>query len=203
MGSKLSRASSVMGISPQLAQCMHLLKRKEAQHLRFGAAMSKSESRDSLKLTRICKYWPRRCYNGYRCTFAHSSAELRDAPNLVRTELCYQFLSRGQCSKGAACTFAHGQEELRPGVEVQRSGDPMMDSQWQEAESTQTELLMKMCELQMQILALQSLQVSVPPSFNKVSEMARSVGSFRPSAGPVLGGNYVGSPSLRSESFWL
>ena len=61
---------------------------------------------------------------GNECTFAHTSAELRDAPSLVRTELCYQFRSKGQCSKGAACTFAHGKEELRLPVEGKKEPVP-------------------------------------------------------------------------------
>lgn len=86
--------------------------------------MSTPETRNALKFTKMCKYWDaRRCYDGNQCSFAHTSAELRDAPSLVRTQLCYQF-RKGQCSRGAACTFAHGQEELRPSsVEVQCSGD--------------------------------------------------------------------------------
>jgi|OrbCnscriptome_FD_contig_21_16104578_length_627_multi_15_in_0_out_0_1 hypothetical protein len=171
--------------------------------------MSTPETRNALKFTKMCKYWDaRRCYDGNQCTFAHTSAELRDAPSLVRTQLCYQF-RKGQCSRGAACTFAHGQEELRPSsVEVQCSGDRKTGSlgitgRQNEAEDSQMmELLMKMHELQdlqMQ-LALQSS--NGPSGVNEVqSEMVWSVGSF--SVSPVLGGNEAFSPSGRSESFWL
>ena len=170
--------------------------------------MSTPETRNALKFTRMCKYWDaRRCYDGNQCTFAHTSAELRGAPSLVRTQLCYQF-RKGQCSRGAACTFAHGQEELRPSsVEVQRSGDPKTGSlgitgRQNEAEDSQMmELLMKMHELQDLQMQL-ALQSSNGPSLNEVqSEMAWSVGSF--SVSPVLGGNEAFNPSGRSESFWL
>ena len=166
--------------------------------------MSTPETRNALKFTKMCKYWDaRRCFDGNQCTFAHTSAELRDAPSLVRTQLCYQF-RKGQCSRGAACTFAHGQEELRPSsVEVQRSGDPKMGSlgitgrQKKPAEDSQMMELLKMHELQQMQLALQSYG----PSLNEVQrEMAWSVSPV--SRSPGLGGNEAFSPS-GSESFWL
>ena len=48
------------------------------------------------------------------CTFAHSEVELRGTPDLVRTELCWQWASKGKCCRGNACRFAHGKDELRP-----------------------------------------------------------------------------------------
>eukprot|EP00913_Durusdinium_trenchii_P019398 g18236.t1 len=63
---------------------------------------------------RICKYWhSNKCNMGENCTFAHSTKELRGKPDLVGTQLCFQFMSKGTCTKGAACTFAHGKTELR------------------------------------------------------------------------------------------
>ncbi|CAK9098877.1 Multidrug and toxin extrusion protein 1 [Durusdinium trenchii] len=39
--------------------------------------------------------------------------ELREQPNLLKTDLCFRFMRKGRCSKGTSCTFAHGREELR------------------------------------------------------------------------------------------
>ena len=76
--------------------------------------MTTAETRKTLRFTRMCMYWgSNRCRMGDDCNFAHSDSELRQAPDLVATKLCYQFSNKGQCSKGAACTFAHGKKELR------------------------------------------------------------------------------------------
>jgi len=53
------------------------------------------------------------CKKGDDCPFAHSSDELRDKPNLFKTQLCQTFLQEGHCEKGENCTFAHGESELR------------------------------------------------------------------------------------------
>ena len=77
-------------------------------------AMSTPQVRDSLKYTRICKYWSsNRCKLGKDCNFAHSEIELRNQPDLVATRLCFQFSSKGRCKKGDDCKFAHGKAELR------------------------------------------------------------------------------------------
>ena len=76
--------------------------------------MSTPQVRDSLKYTRICKYWSsNRCKLGKDCNFAHSELELRDQPDLVATRLCFQYSSKGRCKKGDDCKFAHGKQELR------------------------------------------------------------------------------------------
>ncbi|CAK9080741.1 unnamed protein product [Durusdinium trenchii] len=76
-----------------------------------------------LKRTKICKFWVfNRCTLGEACTFAHSTCDLQEQPDLVKTELCFQFMSKGQCKRGAACTFAHGKKELRkPRKEMPKS----------------------------------------------------------------------------------
>ena len=72
------------------------------------------DTRDSLKFTRMCKYWKiNRCNLGDDCNFAHTDLELRDQPDLVSTRLCFQFARKGMCKHGEACTFAHGRSELR------------------------------------------------------------------------------------------
>lgn len=53
------------------------------------------------------------CKKGNDCPFAHTSDELRDKPNLFKTQLCQTFLEHGHCEKGENCTFAHGEDELR------------------------------------------------------------------------------------------
>ena len=47
------------------------------------------------------------------CPFAHSESELREAPSLKATGLCYEFARSGHCRRGEGCHFAHGQHELR------------------------------------------------------------------------------------------
>lgn len=81
--------------------------------------MTTQETRNTLKFTQMCRYFrANRCHMGNECNFAHSPEELRKAPSLVGTKLCFQFSSKGQCSKGAACNFAHGKEELQSMPEV-------------------------------------------------------------------------------------
>eukprot|EP00438_Fugacium_kawagutii_P023686 Skav218406 [mRNA] locus=scaffold1349:114995:115567:+ [translate_table: standard] len=76
--------------------------------------MTTQETRNTLKFTQMCKHWrAKRCRMGNDCNFAHSSEELRQAPSLLATKLCFEFQAKGHCSKGHACNFAHGQEELR------------------------------------------------------------------------------------------
>ena len=49
----------------------------------------------------------------HRCSFAHSEMQLREQPDLVATQLCYQFTRKGHCKNGDTCKFAHGRSELR------------------------------------------------------------------------------------------
>lgn len=53
------------------------------------------------------------CKKGNDCPFAHDADELRDKPNLFKTQLCETYLQHGHCEKGENCTFAHGETELR------------------------------------------------------------------------------------------
>eukprot|EP00913_Durusdinium_trenchii_P032758 g30666.t1 len=81
-----------------------------------------------LKRTKICKFW---VFN--RCTLGNleklESKMMRyqfecftRRRHQVKTELCFQFMSKGQCKRGAACTFAHGKKELRkPRKEMPKS----------------------------------------------------------------------------------
>ena len=72
------------------------------------------DTREILERTRMCKYWKaKRCTLGADCKFAHSVAELKQQPDLVATQLCFQFSRKGRCKNGEACKFAHGRSELR------------------------------------------------------------------------------------------
>ncbi|CAE7873692.1 Tristetraprolin [Symbiodinium microadriaticum] len=72
------------------------------------------DTREILERTRMCKYWKaKRCTLGADCKFAHSVAELKQQPDLVATQLCFQFTRKGRCKNGEACKFAHGRSELR------------------------------------------------------------------------------------------
>jgi len=105
----------------------HLGSRIEPLCAAWPFIMSTPQVRDTLKYTRICKYWgSNRCKLGKDCNFAHSDLELRDQPDLVATRLCFQFSSKGRCKNGDACKFAHGKQELRtvPKAE-QRHAEPM------------------------------------------------------------------------------
>ena len=94
--------------------------------LPLASTMSTPQVRDSLKYTRICKYWSsNRCKLGQDCNFAHSELELRDQPDLVATRLCFQFSSKGRCKKGDDCKFAHGKNELRSLPKAETRNDEM------------------------------------------------------------------------------
>ncbi|OLP92237.1 hypothetical protein AK812_SmicGene25988 [Symbiodinium microadriaticum] len=91
----------------------------------FSMAQMK-ETREVLKFTRMCKYWKvNRCHLGADCNFAHTESELRDQPDLVSTQLCFQFARKGTCKNGEACTFAHGKSELR---RLQKKGKAARES---------------------------------------------------------------------------
>eukprot|EP00928_Gymnodinium_smaydae_P099516 TRINITY_DN9521_c0_g1_i1.p1 TRINITY_DN9521_c0_g1~~TRINITY_DN9521_c0_g1_i1.p1 ORF type:complete len:194 (-),score=24.01 TRINITY_DN9521_c0_g1_i1:426-1007(-) len=70
-----------------------------------------------LEKTRMCSFYSRgMCYFGAECRYAHSSVEIRAAPNLSKTKLCMKF-KRGACFN-KECTYAHGVGDLRatPGL---------------------------------------------------------------------------------------
>lgn len=61
--------------------------------------------------TKMCAMYARGSCNDSKCRFAHSSKELRTAPDLSKTAICRAF-ARGQC-RASMCKFAHGEQELR------------------------------------------------------------------------------------------
>lgn len=68
----------------------------------------------TIQKTRLCAYLTKSgICKKTNCLFAHSSAELRERPDLTRTKLCLSFSATGVCQEGESCRFAHGSHELR------------------------------------------------------------------------------------------
>ena len=98
------------------------------------------DTRDALKFTRMCKYWKGSgCNLGADCSFAHSESELRDQPDLVSTQLCFQFARKGICKNGDACTFAHGKSELRRFPKTRSFGRKRVEPKKLQEESSQAD----------------------------------------------------------------
>eukprot|EP01017_Pseudomicrothorax_dubius_P025815 TRINITY_DN2827_c0_g1_i4.p1 TRINITY_DN2827_c0_g1~~TRINITY_DN2827_c0_g1_i4.p1 ORF type:complete len:381 (+),score=59.83 TRINITY_DN2827_c0_g1_i4:139-1281(+) len=83
-------------------------------HLSSGGNQDlKQKNNSSFYKTRMCPHFPYgRCVKADACNFAHSEAELREAPNLRKTKMCLLFI-QGTCQNGTACTYAHTKDELR------------------------------------------------------------------------------------------
>eukprot|EP00440_Ansanella_granifera_P007643 gb/GFBE01008271.1/.p1 GENE.gb/GFBE01008271.1/~~gb/GFBE01008271.1/.p1 ORF type:complete len:345 (+),score=62.29 gb/GFBE01008271.1/:1-1035(+) len=65
--------------------------------------------------TKMCKFFLEGgCQRGAACTFAHSSSELKEKPNLEKTGLCISWMTNRTCRIGAQCKFAHSLEEKQP-----------------------------------------------------------------------------------------
>ncbi|CAL1141597.1 unnamed protein product [Cladocopium goreaui] len=193
--------------------------------------MTTQETRNTLKFTQMCKYWhSKRCHMGNECNFAHSSEELRSAPPLLKTKLCFQFTSRGQCLKGAACNFAHGKEELqsmpveaRTPVGRRKAWKAGMEAAMKIKVQSPSDAISQMQLLQMKMNQLESLSMHLavlhPPPGLEVPPMARSVDGCTVSAdGDVRsvassfsssfpvdepGSEGVSPLSQRSYVFWL
>lgn len=161
----------------------------------------------------MCKHWlsSGSCHKGSACTFAHSLQDLRVAPSLLGTQLCFQFTSKGQCSKGNACTFAHGQQELRSPREAEspvrklRNAMESMDTKVTAPALSKMQLLQKnmnqLAALHMQLSLLRpppGLTPLTPPGSwsDSMDNGARSSTSF--SSTPRNG-----SATERGEMFWL
>lgn len=69
--------------------------------------------RGQMSKTKYCRFFAQQgaCPYGDGCAFAHSNAELHEAPDLAKTRLCRNFRA-GFCNS-LNCPFAHGPDELR------------------------------------------------------------------------------------------
>eukprot|EP00451_Oxyrrhis_marina_P008730 CAMPEP_0204324400 /NCGR_PEP_ID=MMETSP0469-20131031/10194_1 /ASSEMBLY_ACC=CAM_ASM_000384 /TAXON_ID=2969 /ORGANISM="Oxyrrhis marina" /LENGTH=90 /DNA_ID=CAMNT_0051306051 /DNA_START=36 /DNA_END=304 /DNA_ORIENTATION=- len=57
--------------------------------------------------TKLClKFSAGCCPAGEKCPFAHGDEELREIPDLSKTNLCEAFMNTGVCSYGTRCTCA-------------------------------------------------------------------------------------------------
>ncbi len=87
----------------------------------FGAGPVQGFPPELFKKTKMCKFYARGCCTrGVECSFAHGDLELRDEPDLRKTEFCWDFWQKGACKDGADCRYAHSYAEkkrwLRPKV---------------------------------------------------------------------------------------
>lgn len=63
-----------------------------------------SSLQEGIIKTKLCiHHLSGRCSRAERCSFAHSVAELRQPPNLLKTRLCINFMANGYCLKGNNC----------------------------------------------------------------------------------------------------
>jgi hypothetical protein len=75
-------------------------------------AKKERDSNKWLHKTKLCVYLIQgTCRLGSKCSFAHTLADVQEAPNLHKTQLCEDY-ANGDCTN-ENCTFAHGEEELR------------------------------------------------------------------------------------------
>jgi len=72
----------------------------------------KKQANKDLQKTRLCIYnLEGKCGYGKSCTFAHTASEVRNAPDLSKTQLCEKF-EEGKCTN-ENCVYAHGFAELK------------------------------------------------------------------------------------------
>lgn len=70
--------------------------------------------------TKMCISFSRGLCSSTTCRFAHSTDELREPPDLLKTAICRAFL-RGKCVESGDCNFAHGEDELRVSPNVYKT----------------------------------------------------------------------------------
>lgn len=61
----------------------------------------------------MCRFYRMgKCAKGMQCPWAHEASELKEVPDLRRTRLCKDLITKGRCTK-ANCNFAHSKAECR------------------------------------------------------------------------------------------
>mmetsp|Transcript_56599 Transcript_56599/g.132804 ORF Transcript_56599/g.132804 Transcript_56599/m.132804 type:complete len:265 (+) Transcript_56599:93-887(+) len=64
--------------------------------------------------TQLCTFYQQgRCLRAEKCTFAHSTEQVRNMPDLRKTTLCQAWMWRSCPLPKEQCTFAHGRADLR------------------------------------------------------------------------------------------
>jgi len=99
-----------MGQQPLFAKlCASFEDQSDKQSVR-SSKEDKTRNKD-LQKTKLCVYFVQgKCGLGSNCQFAHSTSEIRKAPNLTKTQLCTNFMN-GNC-RNKHCNYAHGEAEL-------------------------------------------------------------------------------------------
>lgn len=83
----------------------------EIDNISLDSEATRKVRNKDLTKTKLCVYAAQgQCTLGDSCPYAHSASELREAPNLTKTQLCSRFMN-GKCAN-ANCNFAHGEAEL-------------------------------------------------------------------------------------------
>lgn len=125
--------------------------------------------------TKLCKFFSRgHCTRGKACTFAHGRKELRAAPDLFKTELCFEFMTSGMCHRSESCQYAHGEQDLR-----MHAGFPTAKP-WGEAQ----ELRSKLC-----ILEAEKVQFANSPRGSGCGQALQGTGSYVSSYPSFLSSN--------------
>mmetsp|Transcript_59508 Transcript_59508/g.129152 ORF Transcript_59508/g.129152 Transcript_59508/m.129152 type:complete len:403 (+) Transcript_59508:97-1305(+) len=76
--------------------------------------------RSQFRKTKLCSFFKKnRCVLDRDCPFAHTSEELKLAPDLTKTKLCYNYF-RQRCFD-PKCNYAHGYGELRSTDDVYKT----------------------------------------------------------------------------------
>lgn len=85
-----------------------------------GMESARSTVVAQLVKTKMCISFSRGLCSSTTCRFAHSTDELREPPDLLKTAICRAYL-RGKCVDSDNCNFAHGEEELRVSPNVYKT----------------------------------------------------------------------------------
>jgi len=76
------------------------------------ATLPLPQIREQFHKTKMCKFFlDGTCARGATCSYAHSSTNLKESPDLAKTRLCQNFMNK-KCFD-PECPFAHGRHELR------------------------------------------------------------------------------------------